>query len=102
MPISVTTKYLSKKALNLTDAEKTQTFENFVKGRSRQDLTETCLGHLRPTPILVFFDNFVRFKMASREPCSDDFSAWSCWILGSETRFGNDVRFWWDVWNTKT
>jgi hypothetical protein len=35
-----------KKALKLTDAEKTQTFENFVRGRSRQDLTETCSGHL--------------------------------------------------------
>jgi hypothetical protein len=38
-----------KKALKLTDAEKTQTFENFVRGRSRQDLTETCLGHLGPS-----------------------------------------------------
>ncbi len=38
-----------KKAFNLTDAEKTQTFENFVKGRSRQDLSETCLGHLGPS-----------------------------------------------------
>jgi hypothetical protein len=45
----LTTKYLSKITLNLTDAEKTQTFENFVKGRSRQDLTETCLGHLGPS-----------------------------------------------------
>jgi hypothetical protein len=38
-----------KKDLKLTDAEKTQTFERFVRGRSRQDLTETCLGHLRPS-----------------------------------------------------
>jgi hypothetical protein len=48
-----------KKALKLTDAERTQPFENFLRGRSRQDLTETCLGHLGPSPILVFFDNFV-------------------------------------------
>ncbi len=42
----LTARYLPKEALKLTDAEKTQTFENFVRGRSRQDLTETCLGHL--------------------------------------------------------
>ncbi len=35
--------------LKLTDAEKEETFENFVKGRSRQNLTETCLGHLEPS-----------------------------------------------------
>ncbi len=45
----MTTKYVSKSALKLTDAEKTQTFENFVGGRSRQDLSETCLGHLGPS-----------------------------------------------------
>ncbi len=45
----MTARYLSKKSLKLTDAEKTQTFENFVRGRSRQDLTETCLGHLGPS-----------------------------------------------------
>jgi hypothetical protein len=45
----LTAKYLSKIALKLTDAEKTQIFENFVKGRSRQVLTETCLGHLGPS-----------------------------------------------------
>jgi hypothetical protein len=45
----LTERYLSKKALKLTDAEKTQTFENFLRGRSRQDLTETCLGHLGPS-----------------------------------------------------
>ncbi len=67
-------KIFIKKALKLTDAEKTQIFENFVRGRSRQDLTESCLGHLgpslipHPSPILVFIDNFVRPKMASREP----------------------------------
>ncbi len=33
---------------------------------------------------------------------SGDFSARSCWILGSETRFGNGIRFCWDVWNTRT
>jgi hypothetical protein len=42
----LTARYLSKKALKLTDAEKSQTFENFVRGRSRQDLFENCLGHL--------------------------------------------------------
>jgi hypothetical protein len=66
----LTTKYSSKIALNLTDAEETQTFENFVKDRSRKDFTETFLGHLRPSLILVFFDNFVRPKIASREPCT--------------------------------
>ncbi len=45
----MTARYLSKKALKLTDAEKTQTFENFVRRKSRQDLTETCLGHLGPS-----------------------------------------------------
>jgi hypothetical protein len=57
-----------KKSLKLTDVEKKKTFENFVRGRSRQDLTETCLGHLGP-PDLGFFDNFFRPKIASREPC---------------------------------
>ncbi len=45
----MTARYLSKKALKWTDAEKTQTFENFIRRRSRQDLTETCLGHLGPS-----------------------------------------------------
>ncbi len=45
----LTARYLSKNALKLTDAEKTQTFEKFVRGRSRQDLTDTCLGHLGPS-----------------------------------------------------
>jgi hypothetical protein len=44
-------KYLSKKALKLTDAEKTQTFENFLKGSIRSDFNETCLGHLGPSLI---------------------------------------------------
>jgi hypothetical protein len=68
----LTTKYLSKKALKLTDAEKKQIFENFVKGRSRQDFNESCFGTPGtipgPSPILVFFDNFVWPTMASREP----------------------------------
>jgi hypothetical protein len=45
------TKYSSKKALKLTNVEKTQTFENFVKGRSRSDFNETCLGYLEPSLI---------------------------------------------------
>ncbi len=53
-----------KKALKLTDAEKTRFFENFVRGRNRQDLTETCLGHLGPSlnhprswfSLTIFFD----------------------------------------------
>jgi hypothetical protein len=45
------TKYLSKKSFKLTNVEKTQTFENFVKGRSRLDFNETCLGHLGPSLI---------------------------------------------------
>jgi hypothetical protein len=62
--LDLTARYLSKKALKLTNAEKTQTFENFVRGRSRQDLTETCLGHLGPSlkhprswfSFTIFFD----------------------------------------------
>ncbi len=46
----MSTKHSSKISLNLTDAEK-NTFENFVRGRSRSDLTETCLGHLGPSLI---------------------------------------------------
>jgi uncharacterized protein (DUF924 family) len=64
----LTARYLSKKALKLTDAEKTQTFENFVQGRSRQNLTETCLGHLGPSlnhprswfSLTILFDGFKR------------------------------------------
>jgi hypothetical protein len=67
------------KALKLTDAEKTQTFENFVRGRSRQNFTETCLGHLGPSlnylrswfSLTIFVD--LRLLQENRDPVKFNF-----------------------------
>ncbi len=83
----MTARYLSKKALKLTDAEKTQTFENFVRGRSRQGLTETCLRHLGPSlnhprswfSLTILFDP--RWLQENRDISTHHFSLSSifCW-----------------------
>ncbi len=70
----LTTEYLSKEALKLTDVEKTQTFEKFCEGKKQIEFQWNLFGTPGTipelSPILVFFDNFVRLEMASREPCA--------------------------------